>query len=247
MKLRKATTPMVGEEALRRGTNGTITLARARPKAAVNALVLPYNNAVCIMEKGTTCVVPMFEGRSSTMTSMRLSGMRLVQGVEDEEARNEGTYLVSLKVEDHVATSAEQPPKEIMGVLKGKTNAMPRDLPREVEDVLKGKENVSSERPRELKDVLKGKKDVVQWERPNQGEIQADEAKGLDATQVSYDLRRREAEYVLGYKIKRGRNAPPKQHYLVKWKGLPEHQATCESVEELGSLKTSQIAIMRRL
>ncbi|KAK2987398.1 hypothetical protein RJ640_020595 [Escallonia rubra] len=91
----------------------------------VNALVSPYNNAVCIMERGAACVVPMFGGTSSTMTSMRLSGMRLMQEVEEEEAKkSEGTYLASLKVEDHVAPSTEQPPKELMGVPKGKKDVV---------------------------------------------------------------------------------------------------------------------------
>ncbi|KAK2993268.1 hypothetical protein RJ640_001050 [Escallonia rubra] len=88
-------------------------------------LVSPYNNAVCIMERGAACVVPMFGGTSSTMTSMRLSGMRLVQEVGGEEAKkSEGTYLASLKVEDHVAPSTEQPPKELMGVPKGKKDVV---------------------------------------------------------------------------------------------------------------------------
>ncbi|KAK2965884.1 hypothetical protein RJ640_011131 [Escallonia rubra] len=91
----------------------------------VNALMSPYNNAVCIMERGAACVVPMFGGTSSTMTSMRLSGMRLVQEVEGEEAKkSEGTYLASLKVEDHVAPSTEQPPKELMGVPNGKKDVV---------------------------------------------------------------------------------------------------------------------------
>ncbi|KAK2984794.1 hypothetical protein RJ640_004619 [Escallonia rubra] len=91
----------------------------------VNALVSPYNNAMCIMERGAACVVPMFGGTSSTMTSMRLSGMRLVQEVEGKESKkSEGTYLASLKVEDHVAPSTEQPPKELMGVPKGKKDVV---------------------------------------------------------------------------------------------------------------------------
>ncbi|KAK2965960.1 hypothetical protein RJ640_006830 [Escallonia rubra] len=81
----------------------------------VNALVSPYNNAVCIMERGAACVVPLFGGTSSTMTSMRLSGMRLAQEVEREEAKkNEGTYLSSLKVEDRVVLhefEKRQPPR----------------------------------------------------------------------------------------------------------------------------------------
>ncbi|KAK2978747.1 hypothetical protein RJ640_003906 [Escallonia rubra] len=85
----------------------------------VNALVSPYNNAVCIMERGAACVVPMFGGTSSTMTSMRLSGMRLAQEVEREEAKkSEGTYLASLKVEDRVVLhefEKRQPPRRKVG------------------------------------------------------------------------------------------------------------------------------------
>ncbi|KAK2970689.1 hypothetical protein RJ640_014157 [Escallonia rubra] len=85
----------------------------------VNALVSPYNNAMCIMERGAACVVPLFGGTSSTMTSMRLSGMRLVQEVEREEAKkSEGTYLASLKVEDRVVLhefEKRQPPRRKVG------------------------------------------------------------------------------------------------------------------------------------
>ncbi|KAK2978602.1 hypothetical protein RJ640_006721 [Escallonia rubra] len=56
--------------------------------------------------------------------------------------------------------------------------------------------------------------------RQVKGESQADEAKLLDASQVLHDLQRREAEYVLGDRLEQGRDVPPKQHYLVKWKGL---------------------------
>ncbi|KAK2970091.1 hypothetical protein RJ640_018411 [Escallonia rubra] len=85
----------------------------------VNALVSPYNNAMCIMERGAACVVPLFGGTSSTMTSMRLSGMRLVQEVEREEAKkSESTYLASLKVEDRVVLhefEKRQPPRRKVG------------------------------------------------------------------------------------------------------------------------------------
>ncbi|KAK2978469.1 hypothetical protein RJ640_003223 [Escallonia rubra] len=85
----------------------------------VNALVSPYNNAMCIMERGAACVVPLFGGTSSTMTFMRLSGMRLVQEVEREEAKkSEGTYLASLKVEDRVVLhefEKRQPPRRKVG------------------------------------------------------------------------------------------------------------------------------------
>ncbi|KAK2967197.1 hypothetical protein RJ640_022453 [Escallonia rubra] len=145
----------------------------------VNALVSPYNNAVCIMERGTACVVPMFGGTSSTMTptSMRLSGMRLVEGVKDVEAKGEGTYLASLKVEDRLAGIDDQQPKEMVGDFKGKKDAMPWGQPsrkarnvrearkgaaKGAESVLKGKENVPlSEPPRETKDVLKPKQDLL--------------------------------------------------------------------------------------
>ncbi|KAK2984372.1 hypothetical protein RJ640_005388 [Escallonia rubra] len=145
----------------------------------VNALVSPYNNAVCIMERGAACVVPMFGGTSSTMTptSMRLSGMRLVEGVKDVEAKGEGTYLASLKVEDRLEGVDDQQPKEMVGVFEGKKDAMPRGQPsrearnvhkarmgaaREAKDVLKGKENMPRSEPSKgVKDVLKAKEGHV--------------------------------------------------------------------------------------
>ncbi|KAK2973918.1 hypothetical protein RJ640_019433 [Escallonia rubra] len=73
--------------------------------------------------------------------------------------------------------------------------------------------------------------------RQVKGESQAEEAKLLDTSQVLHDLQRREAEYVLGDRLEQGRDVPPKQHYLVKWKGLSEHEATWELAEELGQFE----------
>ncbi|KAK2990811.1 hypothetical protein RJ640_014514 [Escallonia rubra] len=73
--------------------------------------------------------------------------------------------------------------------------------------------------------------------RQVKGESQAEEAKLLDTSQVLHDLQRREAEYVLGDRLEQGRGVPPKQHYLVKWKGLSEHEATWELAEELGQFE----------
>ncbi|KAK2969839.1 hypothetical protein RJ640_000656 [Escallonia rubra] len=145
----------------------------------VNALVSPYNNAVCIMERGAACVVPMFGGTSSTvtLTSMRLSGMRLMEGVDDVEAKGEGTYLASLKVEDRLAGIDDQQPKEMVGNFKAKKDAMPRGQPsrearnahkarmgaaREAKDVLKGKENMPRSEPSKgVNDVLKAKESLL--------------------------------------------------------------------------------------
>ncbi|KAK2981073.1 hypothetical protein RJ640_012028 [Escallonia rubra] len=73
--------------------------------------------------------------------------------------------------------------------------------------------------------------------RQVKGESQAEEAKLLDTSQVLNDLQRREAEYVLGDRLEQGRDVPPKQHYLVKWKALSEHEVTWELAEELGQFK----------
>ncbi|KAK2979093.1 hypothetical protein RJ640_022575, partial [Escallonia rubra] len=83
----------------------------------VNALVSPYSNAVHIMEKGVSCVVPTSGGTSSTKTlaSMQLSAMQIVKGVKKGEA----TYLAALKMEDHVGDSTEPLPREIEEVLEG--------------------------------------------------------------------------------------------------------------------------------
>ncbi|KAK2982986.1 hypothetical protein RJ640_001619 [Escallonia rubra] len=98
---------------------------------------------------------------------MLLSGMRLVQEVEGEEAKASGsTYLASLKVEDNITSSTEQPPKGMVGVLKGKEGALPRDQPREMVGVFKGKKDAMprGQPSREVEDVLKGKTDVVPCE-----------------------------------------------------------------------------------
>ncbi|KAK2988276.1 hypothetical protein RJ640_026129 [Escallonia rubra] len=278
----------------------------------VNALVSPYNNAMCIMERGAACVVPLFGGTSSTMTSMRLSGMRLAQEVEREEAKkSEGTYLASLKVEDRVVLhefEKRQPPRRKVGD-QGKLdrgakpqNVVPRRMAPPKEEKLsttsKAKEEIiklikeglqrdplakellqlvksgKTQRYRVKGDLLytkDGREYVPKWRdlrkmvlrgshdtqstvhpghrrtyalvtaayfwpqmkkevqmcvktchvcRQVKGESQAEEAKLLDTSQVLHDLQRREVEYVLGDRLEQGRDVPPKQHYLVKWKGL---------------------------
>ncbi|KAK2975801.1 hypothetical protein RJ640_022761 [Escallonia rubra] len=103
----------------------------------------------------------------SETSFMLLSGMRLVQEVEGEEAKkSEGTYLASLKVEDNITSSTEQPPKGMVGVLKGKEVALPCDQPWEMVGVFKGKKDAMprGQPSREVKDVLKGKTDVVPCE-----------------------------------------------------------------------------------
>ncbi|KAK2981399.1 hypothetical protein RJ640_017987 [Escallonia rubra] len=278
----------------------------------VNALVSPYNNAMCIMERGGACVVPLFGGTSSTMTSMRLSGMRLVQEVEREEAKkSEGTYLASLKVEDRVVLhefEKRQPPRRKVGdqgkldrgaklqnvvpcgmmppkeeklsttskakgeIIKLIKEGLQRDpLANELLQLVKsGKTQryrmkgdllytkdgrVYVPKWRDLrKMVIRGSHDTQSTVHPGhrrtyalvttayfwpqikkevqmcvktchvcrqvKGESQAEEAKLLDTSQVLHDLQRREAEYVLGDRLEQGRDVPPKQHYLVKWKGF---------------------------
>ncbi|KAK2967355.1 hypothetical protein RJ640_026369 [Escallonia rubra] len=94
----------------------------------VNALVSPYSNAVHIMEKGVSCVVPTSVGTSNatTLASMQLSAMQIVKGVKKGEA----TYLAALKMEDHVGDSTEPLPREIEEVLEGNKDVMPPELPK---------------------------------------------------------------------------------------------------------------------
>ncbi|KAK2987896.1 hypothetical protein RJ640_003163 [Escallonia rubra] len=286
----------------------------------VNALVSPYNNAMCIMERGAACVVPLFGGTSSTMTSMRLSGMRLVQEVKREEAKkSEGTYLASLKIEDRVVLhefEKRQPPRRKVGD-QGKLdrgaklqNVVPCGMAPPKEEKLSTTSKAKGEIVKLIKEGLQrdplakelvqlaksgktqryrvkgdllytkdGRVYVPKWRdlrkmvirgshdtqsivhpghrrtyalvttayfwpqmkkevqmcvktchvcRQVKGESQAEEAKLLDTSQVLHDLQRREAEYVLGDRLEQGRGVPPKQHYLVKWKGLSEHEATWE-------------------
>ncbi|KAK2993339.1 hypothetical protein RJ640_002708 [Escallonia rubra] len=82
----------------------------------VNALVSPYSNAVHIMEKGASCVVPMSAGTSSAkaLSSMQLSAMQLVKGIKKGEA----TYLAALKMEDNAGIPTEPLPREIEEVLE---------------------------------------------------------------------------------------------------------------------------------
>ncbi|KAK2966449.1 hypothetical protein RJ640_005428 [Escallonia rubra] len=295
----------------------------------VNALVSPYNNAMCIMERGAACVVPLFGGTSSTMTSMRLSGMRLVQEVEREEAKkSEGTYLASLKVEDRVDLrefEKRQPPRRKVGD-QGKLdrgaklqNVVPCGMAPPKEEKLSTTSKAKGEIVKLIKEglqrdplakellqlvksgktqryrvkgdllytkdgrvyvpkwrdlrkmVIRGSHDTQSTVHPGhrrtyalvttayfwpqmkkevqtcvktchvcrqvKGESQAEEAKLLDTSQVLHDLQRREAEYVLGDRLEQGRDVPPKQHYLVKWKGLSEHKATWELAEELGQFE----------
>ncbi|KAK2974450.1 hypothetical protein RJ640_002857, partial [Escallonia rubra] len=240
-----------------------------------------------------------------TMTSMRLSGMRLVQEVEGEETKkSEGTYLASLKVEDHVAPSTEQPPKELMGVLKGKKDvvlhefekrqpprrkvgdqgkldrgAKPQNVvpcgmaPPKVEklsttskakgeivklikeglqrdplakELLQLAKSGKTQRYRVKGDLLYTRdgrvyvpkwrdlrKMVIRGSHETQSTVHPGHRRTYALVTTAYfwpqmkkEVQMREAEYVLGDRLEQGRGVPPKQHYLVKWKGLSEHEAT---------------------
>ncbi|KAK2975534.1 hypothetical protein RJ640_024412 [Escallonia rubra] len=231
----------------------------------VNALVSTYNSAMHIMEKGAACVVPMFRETSSskTFSSMWLSGMRLVEGVEEEKAKKaEGTCLANLKREDHVVPSTEQPPKEMVRVLKRRKDTLPRDLPREVDDVLEGNKNtLRKEHERVVRRyegpfrvMAKVGKASYRVQLPPKSKIQlvfhasllkpryrdvedARCGKSHRAPTTKVKTYVKVAEYVFGDKLERSRGSPPQQHYLVKWKGLPEHEATWEPAEELWQFK----------
>ena len=46
----------------------------------------------------------------------------------------------------------------------------------------------------------------------------------------SYD---RQIEEILNHRVVRRRGVPPSTQYLIKWKGLPESEATWEAQEDL--------------
>ncbi|KAK2969916.1 hypothetical protein RJ640_000529 [Escallonia rubra] len=95
----------------------------------VNALVSPYSNAVHIMEKRVSCVVPTSMGTSSakTLASMQLTVMQIVKGVK----KGETTYLAALKMEDHVGDSTDPLPREIEEVLEENKDMMPTLIPKQ--------------------------------------------------------------------------------------------------------------------
>ncbi|KAK2992859.1 hypothetical protein RJ640_011952 [Escallonia rubra] len=63
-------------------------------------------------------------------------------------------------------------------------------------------------------------------EDPSRGESH----RAPTAVVKSYD---KEAEYVLSDKLERRRGVPPTRHYLVKWEGMPEKEATWERADDL--------------
>ncbi|KAK2975596.1 hypothetical protein RJ640_026777 [Escallonia rubra] len=262
----------------------------------VNALVSPYNNAMCIMERGAACVVPLFGGTSSTMTSMRLSDRVVLHEFEKRQpprrkVGDQGKLDRGAKLQNVVPCGMAPPKEEKLSttskakgeIIKLIKEGLQRDpLAKELLQLVKsGKTQryrvkgdllytkdgrVYVPKWRDLrKMVIRGSHDTQSTVHPGhrrtytlvttayfwpqmkkegqmcvktchvcrqvKGESQADEARLLDASQVLHDLQRREAEYVLGDRLEQGRNVPPKQHYLVKWKGLSEHEATWDDAD----------------
>ncbi|KAK2977561.1 hypothetical protein RJ640_007036 [Escallonia rubra] len=270
----------------------------------VNALVSPYNNAMCIMERGAACVVPLFGGTSSTMI---LCGYRVEDRVvlhEFEKRQpprrkvgDQGKLDRGAKLQNVVPCGMAPPKEEKLSttskakgeIIKLIKEGLQRDpLAKELLQLVKsGKTQryrvkgdllytkdgrVYVPKWRDLrKMVIRGSHDTQSTVHPGhrrtyalvtaayfwpqmkkevqmcvktchvcrqvKGESQAEEAKLLDTSQVLHDLQRREAEYVLGDRLEQGRDVPPKQYYLVNWKGLSEHEATWELAEELGQFE----------
>lgn len=91
----------------------------------VNAVPMSYYNSVCIMEKGSPCMV---RASSGLCTSKTLSAMQLKKGLR----KGDITYLAALKVEEPTRDIHEDIPEVIRKVLEENQDVMPLELPRKL-------------------------------------------------------------------------------------------------------------------
>uniref|UniRef100_A0A0D2ZSS8 Aspartic peptidase DDI1-type domain-containing protein n=1 Tax=Brassica oleracea var. oleracea TaxID=109376 RepID=A0A0D2ZSS8_BRAOL len=88
----------------------------------VSAIHMPALGSVCILEKGSPCMIPALEENIDGMR--QLSAMQLTKGVK----RGEPTFLAMMKVED-VPNNVEYIPQIIETILEENKDVMPAKLP----------------------------------------------------------------------------------------------------------------------
>ncbi|XP_022872717.1 uncharacterized protein LOC111391700 [Olea europaea var. sylvestris] len=93
----------------------------------VNAIPMPSFGSVCILERGSPCMVPTV---ARTKARGQLSTMQLAKGLKKGEA----TYLAALKMEDQVeeVVGDDNVPKVIKNVLEENKDVMPPELPKKL-------------------------------------------------------------------------------------------------------------------
>ncbi|XP_012844529.1 PREDICTED: uncharacterized protein LOC105964566 [Erythranthe guttata] len=93
----------------------------------VMAIPMPCFNSVCILEKGTPCMVPATSGptKEESTQPRQLSAIQVAKGVR----RGEPTFLAALKEESPPNDKEEDVPPIIQTVLEVNQDVMPPNLP----------------------------------------------------------------------------------------------------------------------
>ncbi|XP_012837907.1 PREDICTED: uncharacterized protein LOC105958449 [Erythranthe guttata] len=93
----------------------------------VMAISMPCFNSVCILEKGTPCMVPAINGttKEGSTQPRQLSAMQVANGVR----RGEPTFLAALKEESPPVNKEEDVPPIIQTILEANQYVMPPNLP----------------------------------------------------------------------------------------------------------------------
>lgn len=88
----------------------------------VSAIPMPALSSVCILEKGSPCMIPALE--ENTHGTRQLSAMQITKGVK----KGEPTFLAMMKVEDE-PKNVESIPQVVETVLEENKDVMPAKLP----------------------------------------------------------------------------------------------------------------------
>lgn len=90
----------------------------------VKVVMIPFANAMCILEEGQSYMVPLSRGQ--TTQGLTLSTLQLSKGIKWGKL----TYLMALKGEDKEVKLGV--PKEINKVLEDFKDVMPKELPKKL-------------------------------------------------------------------------------------------------------------------